>query len=257
MTSDTFHDTVVVMTGTLLSSLLADNLQPGSDKEGFLLGKTVVQTVQVNNDVQSDIPLEQTRIVLSDFLSCGRTGEFYSNTGRLDNEKLTSLFDDPDLVVGWYRYRRACPCCPSLRERAVHAELCHRRRKATQKTGFVFLLMTDNVVEKVLRHEQEAFVLRDRVLAPIRLEVANLGAPGGGRYRTTPFGQLGPLLPGAAGPTGDSGALSAALAVQSSAAEQLRALAGRLERSERDTAAAYREIEELKLRLADRRVAGR
>ena len=31
-------------------------------QEGFLLGKTVMQTVQVNNDVQSDVPLEQKRI---------------------------------------------------------------------------------------------------------------------------------------------------------------------------------------------------
>ena len=32
MTTDTFHDTVVVMTGTLLSSLMVDNMQPGSEK---------------------------------------------------------------------------------------------------------------------------------------------------------------------------------------------------------------------------------
>ena len=91
----------------------------------------------------------------------------------------------------------------------------------------------------------------------MHVEVANLGGSGGGRYRTTPFGQLGPLLPGSAGPAADRGALSAALAIQSSAAEQLGTLLGRLERSERDTAAAYREVEELKLRLADRQAAGR
>ena len=31
-------------------------------QEGFLLGKTVLQMVQVNNDVQSAVPLEQRRI---------------------------------------------------------------------------------------------------------------------------------------------------------------------------------------------------
>ena len=89
----------------------------------------------------------------------------------------------------------------------------------------------------------------------MRLEVANLGGTGGGRYRTTAFGQLGPLLPGATDSLADRSALSAALAVQSGAAQQLRALLDRLERSESDTAAAYREVEELKLRLADRRQA--
>ena len=96
-----------------------------------------------------------------------------------------------------------------------------------------------------------------RLLAPARLEVANLGEAGSGRYRTTPFGQLGPLLPGGAGSSVDSGALSAALAVQSGAADQLQALLGRLERSERDTAAAYRELEELRVRLADHQAAER
>ena len=96
-----------------------------------------------------------------------------------------------------------------------------------------------------------------RLLAPARLEVANLGEAGGGRYRTTPFGQLGPLLPGGAGSSVDSGALSAALAVQSGAADQLQALLGRLERSERDTAAAYRELEELRVRLADHQAVER
>ena len=37
-------------------------LTNNSFQEGFLLGKTVLQTVQVNNDVQSAVPLEQRRI---------------------------------------------------------------------------------------------------------------------------------------------------------------------------------------------------
>ena len=95
MTSDSLHETVVVVTGTFLSSLMVDNLQPGGEREGFLLGKTTLRTVQVNNDVQSVVPTEQRRVVLSDFLSCDRIGEFYSSTGRLAGGKLTSLFDDP------------------------------------------------------------------------------------------------------------------------------------------------------------------
>ena len=68
-----------------------------------------------------------------------------------------------DLVVGWYRFRRRSPCRPSLRERVIHAELCRRRpRQAADTAGFVFLLMTDNVVEDVVHHEHVAFVLKDR-----------------------------------------------------------------------------------------------
>ena len=64
--------------------------------------------------------------------------------------------------MGWYRFRRRCPCRPSLRERIVHAELCRRRpRTAATGAGFVFLLMTDNVVEMVVKHEQKALMLRD------------------------------------------------------------------------------------------------
>ena len=64
--------------------------------------------------------------------------------------------------MGWYRFRRACPCRPSLRERVAHAELSRRRRPAARQAGFVFLLMTDNVEERVLRHEQQAFAIKDR-----------------------------------------------------------------------------------------------
>ena len=65
-------------------------------------------------------------------------------------------------MLGWYRFRRAGPCRPSLRERVIHGELSRRRRSAAQMAGFVFLLMTDNVEEQVLQHEQTAFVLKDR-----------------------------------------------------------------------------------------------
>ncbi|XP_037078137.1 BRCA1-A complex subunit Abraxas 1-like isoform X2 [Pollicipes pollicipes] len=244
-----FHDITITMTGTVLSSLIHENLQPGGEKEGFLLGKSTVEEVQVNNDYHSNVPCQQKRIVLTDFWSSGRVGEFYTGAGRLEPDKLTALFENdqgPVPVVGWYRFRRRAPARPSLRERVLHRQLSQRCGNG-DGASFLFLLMAENLVDDVVQHDQVALVTRDSRLTPVRLEVANVGESGGGEYRAAPFSSLGLLLPGAAAQSqsaarADNAAMAAALAAQSGAHERLRVLLERLVASETDTAAAWREV---------------
>lgn len=179
----------VKVSGSIVSSLFFEHVNSPGDQEGFLLGEFVKRVTRIISDSHMSAEKEEISMHIYTIVPCDEQSfSFYDVCGRLQEEKLNYyLKDRRKEVIGWYRFRRNTPLEISLREHAVHENLCQLFGRGYDKS-FLFGIFTSCDTHETSTYTFDHIILRSTRLGFERssLNIINLGTTSHAEYLVHP-----------------------------------------------------------------------
>lgn len=179
----------VKVSGSIVSSLFFEHVNSPGDQEGFLLGEFVKRVTRIISDSHMSAEKEEISIHIYTIVPCDEQSfSFYDVCGRLQEEKLNYYVKDRRKeVIGWYRFRRNTPLEISLREQAVHENMCQLFGRGCDKS-FLFGIFTSCDTHETSTYTFDHIILRSTRLGFERssLNIINLGTTSHAEYLVHP-----------------------------------------------------------------------
>nr|XP_043621079.1 uncharacterized protein LOC122592828 [Erigeron canadensis] len=193
--------TKIQISGPTLASLLHRVSSSSGDIDGLLFGHVTTTTPITLSDDPS--PSSTTTIsdqptltaTVTSFFSSTTTATFYTPSGDINTQTLTTLTSNQPPLIGWFSSRRKTHLRPSMRETQVTSSLVSN---LGQNPCFVFMLLTTPFHDQLIHtHEYKAFqyVSISDIFVPKSLDVVNLGPAFRGHYGNFTPSSLFPDLP--------------------------------------------------------------